>query len=184
MQDVYNELHASKDHGFETVVLDSLTEIQKFNMYWVMQEASQKRANVDVEVPAQRDWGVSLEQIRRMVRGFRDLEMNTIFTALMREDKDQRSGVTYIKPSLPGKLASEVAAFLDIVMYYYAKRIDKDGAVETRRLLLTQKTDTIVAKDRSGRLPQVIEAPTLTTIHQLMTKPTLIIPETEQEKVS
>lgn len=168
MQELYNELHRG-GHGYSTIVLDSLTEIQKFNMYNVMAEASDKRENVDVDVPAMRDWGVSLEQTRRMVRGFRDLQMNTIFTALSKEDKNARTGKTSILPSLPGKLAGEVAAFLDIVVYYYVREVDEEDGKVQKRLLLTQKTDEVVAKDRSGRLPQVIEAPTMTEIHKIMT---------------
>lgn len=168
MQEAYNEL-AEGRHGYSTVVLDSLTEIQKFNMYHVMQEAATKRANVEIEVPAMRDWGVSLEQIRRMVRGFRDLEMNTIFTALMVEDKDTKTGITTVKPSLPGKLAGEIAAFLDIVLYYYVKESETTEGTIQQRLILTQRTEKVVAKDRSGKLPQIIETPTMAEIYRFMT---------------
>jgi hypothetical protein len=171
MQKVYDELRQSRTHGYQTVVCDSLTEIQKFNMYDVMDTAFRKRpeGTVEIEVPAQRDWGVSLEQTRKMIRGFRDLPMHTIFTALAKDDRNPKTGIVTVKPSLPGKLASEVAAFLDIVMYYYVKEVKgPENKTEFRRLLLTQKTDTEVAKDRSGKLPQVIESPTMSTINTLM----------------
>ncbi len=170
MQAVYDELRLSTTHGYQTVVLDSLTEIQKFNMYWVMDEALKKRGpeKVEIDVPAMRDWGVSLEQIRKMVRGFRDLPLNTIFTALMKDDKDVRTGITTMKPSLPGKLASEIAAFLDIVVYYYIKEMATPEGPVPKRFLLTQKTAQQVAKDRSGKLPLTIEAPTMTIINNLM----------------
>jgi hypothetical protein len=170
MLQVYQELRLSTTHGYQTVVLDSLTEIQKFNMYEVMEQAFIKRpqGTVDVEVPAMRDWGVSLEQTRKIIRGFRDLQLHTIFTALAKDDKNPKTGLITMKPSLPGKLASEVAAFLDVVVYYYVKEVKSDGKSEYKRLLLTQKTDTEVAKDRSGKLPQVIESPTMKSINQLM----------------
>lgn len=174
MQEVYNQLLLGKEE-YQTVVLDSLTEIQKFNMYHVMQAALAKRGEekVELDVPAQRDWGVSLEQIRRMVRGFRDLQMNTIFTALERSDKNDRTGQVTLSPSLPGKLAGEIAAFLDIVVYYYVKEVPMpDGGTEFKRLLLSQKTDAVVAKDRSGKLPQIIEYPTMQQIHTIMTTKT------------
>lgn len=166
MQNVFNELAEGK-HGYKTVVLDSLTEIQKFNMYHVMEKAVLERSNQDPDVPAMRDWGISLEQTRRLVRGFRDLPMNTIFTALVREDTDKRTAITSYKPSLPGKAAGEIAAFLDIVVFYYQKPDPDTG--ELTRYLLTQKTETHVAKDRSGKLPMTIENPTMATIHKLMT---------------
>jgi hypothetical protein len=167
MQDVYNELHEG-NHPFKTVVLDSLTEIQKFNMYNIMEDVIQKRPDLDQDVPSMREWGKNLEQMRRMVRGFRDLDMHSIFTALSRVDKDQRSGAQLHQPSLSGKLAGEVAAFLDVVMYYYVKQSGDGDDAQYNRYLLTAKTDTHVAKDRSGSLPQVVENPTMKLVHDLM----------------
>jgi phage nucleotide-binding protein len=167
MQQVYDVLH-SGEHEYSTVVLDSLSEIQKFNMYTIMNDMTQKRPDLDPDVPRMREWGKNLEQMRKFVRGFRDLDMHTIFTALNTTDKDQKTGLTTMKPQLSGKLANEVAAFLDIVVYYYVKQIGSDEDAEFKRLLLTQKTDSQVAKDRTGRLPMVIESPTMKVIHELM----------------
>lgn len=167
MQELYNALYLG-EHPYRTIVLDSLTEIQKFNMYGIMHDLAQKRPDLDPDIPGMREWGKNLEQLRRFVRGFRDLPMHTIFTALNRTDKDTKTGITTMKPSLSGKLADEVAAFLDVVVYYYVKQIGDGTEAEFKRLLLTQKTDAQVAKDRSGRLPMVIENPTMSLIHELM----------------
>jgi hypothetical protein len=167
MQIVYDELYAG-GHGFQTVVLDSLTEIQKFNMYTIMAAVVQKRPDLDEDVPSMREWGKNLEQMRKFVRAFRDLEMHTIFTALNMTDKDQKTGATLMKPQLSGKLANEVAAFLDIVGYYYVKQIGAGDDMEFKRLLLTQKTDQQVAKDRTGLLPMVMEQPTMKSIYDTL----------------
>lgn len=170
MQKVYNELHQGS-HGFSTVVLDSLTEIQKFNMYAIMEKVYAEKGDtgkVDPDVPSMREWGKNLEQIRRFVRAFRDLRMHTIFTALEKTEKDDRTGQIFIKPSLSGKMADEVAAFLDIVMYYYVKDIQEGEETLTKRLLLTRKTSKHIAKDRSGKLPVVIEDPTMDKLYRLM----------------
>jgi hypothetical protein len=167
MQDVYNVLHSGK-HDYKTVVLDSLTEIQKFNMYQIMTDLVKIKDGVDPDIPGMREWGKNIEQIRRFVRGFRDLPMNTIFTALTRVEKDARTGVTTEMPMLSGKLAAEVAAFLDIVVYYYTKTVEEQGEKQLRRMLLTAKTEKHVAKDRSGRLPMIIENPTMAELYRLM----------------
>lgn len=164
MQKVYDELRLSQTHGFQTVILDSLTEIQKFNMYQIMTELIERRPDLDPDVPSMREWGKNLEQMRKFVRAFRDLPMNSIFTALVKQDKNDRTGVTTLLPSLSGKLAGEVAAFLDIVGYYYTKQVDQDGELVEKRLLLTAKTETIVAKDRTQMLPMVVEDPTMQKI--------------------
>lgn len=167
MQRVYDALFQG-GHGYNTVVLDSLTEIQKFSMYNIMNELIMSHPERDEEVPSMREWGKNLEQIRRMVRGFRDLEMHTIFTALAAEDKNQKTGLTTVRPSLSGKMAGEVAAFLDVVVYQYVKQQGDGEDMQYIRYLLTQKTDTHVAKDRTGKLPQVIEQPTMAQIHKIM----------------
>lgn len=160
MQEVYDALYAG-DHEYETVIIDSLTEVQKFNMYSVMaNRVETSSAQVDIDAPDIRAWGINLEQMRKYVRAFRDLPINTIFTALVKDDKDKRTGLTTRKPSLSGKLASEVAAFLDIVVYLYMKEVDG----EQTRLLLSSATDDVIAKDRTGKLPVVIQNPTMETI--------------------
>lgn len=168
MQKVYDELRLSKTHGFSTVILDSLTEIQKFNMYTIMEDLMEKRPDLDPDVPSMREWGKNLEQMRKFVRAFRDLPMNTIFTALKKEDKNEKTGMVTTLPSLSGKLAGEVAAFLDIVAYYYTKSVQTDEGMVEKRLLLTSKTETIVAKDRTRSLPMIIEEPTMQKIFDLI----------------
>lgn len=169
VQNVYNELHAG-GHGYNTVVLDSLTEIQKFSMYNIMSDLVAKKSDADPDVPGMREWGKNIEQIRRFVRGFRDLPMNSIFTALMKSDKDSKTGVVQMKPYLSGKLADEVAGFLDVVVYYYVKQVGAGDEAEFKRLLLTQATEQQVAKDRTGKLPMVIEDPTMAKLYDVMFK--------------
>lgn len=161
MQKVYDALYRG-DHDYKTVILDSLTEIQKFSMYNIMKGLMSSDPDRDPDVPGMREWGKNIEQMRRLVRAFRDLPMHTIFTALVAMDKDAKTGVMQSRPSLSGKLSGEVAGFVDIVAFLYTKVSD----TQVRRLLLTAATDRQIAKDRSGRLPQVIENPTMDLLNQ------------------
>lgn len=164
MQEVYDTLYAG-GHDYETVVLDSLTEIQKFNMYNIMQEVAAENSKMDIDVPSMREWGRNLEQMRKFVRGFRNLPMNTIFTCLAKSDKNAMTGRIHKKPYLSGKLADEIAAFLDVVLYMYVKEMDG----ENQRYLLTASTEEIVAKDRSGALPQVVQNPNMADLYKMIT---------------
>jgi phage nucleotide-binding protein len=185
--DLYEELKAG-NHDYRTVIVDSLTEAQKFNMSAVMAkrilEREAKGEEQDPDVPDMRAWGKNIEQIRKFVRAFRDLEMNTIFTALVKEDKNQRTGLIERKPYLSGKLADEVAAFLDIVVYYYMKRVED----EEMRLLLSAATDEYVAKDRTGKLPPLMgqnKPPTMEEIVKYAINNKPITPENStDEKVA
>jgi hypothetical protein len=165
MQQVYEALFDGK-HDYTTVVVDSLTEVQKMSMDAIMRKLIEEFEERSVDVPGLREWGINQEQTRKFVRAFRDLPMNTIFTALVKQDKNPRTGAMKRKPSLSGKLADEVSGFLDIVAYLYAKEIDG----ENKRILLCGQTEDTVAKDRSNKLPMTIEDPTMESIWQILNK--------------
>jgi hypothetical protein len=166
MQKVYDDLYKGS-HGYSTVILDSLTEIQKFNMYTVMEKLLEAHPDRDIDVPSMREWGKNLEQMRKFVRAFRDLPMNTVFTALKKEDRNDTTGRVTTKPSLSGKMGDEVAGFLDVVLYYYIKNTRVDGNNLQQRLLLTAKTESIIAKDRTGALPTIVQEPTMQKLYEL-----------------
>jgi SepF-like predicted cell division protein (DUF552 family) len=163
MENIYNELSIGI-HGFNTIIIDSLTEIQKMSMDGVMRRLIEENEERDADVPGMREWNINIEQTRKFVRRFRDLPVNTIFTALAKTDKNMRTGSSKRKPYLSGKVADEVAGFLDIVVYLYTKEV---GDVN-KRMLLTGQTEDTIAKDRSGRLDMVIEEPTMLKIFQQM----------------
>jgi hypothetical protein len=168
LQQVYDALFEGP-HPFKTVIVDSLTETQKFGMYGIMERAKIKDPERDPDLPGIGEWGKNTEQIRRFVRAFRDLpNVNTIFTALRMDDRN-KLGVTTTLPSLSGKLAREVSALVDEVLYMYVKNLG--GSYE--RLILAQKTEEIVAKDRSDNLPAVLQAPTMQMLYDYITHRTL-----------
>lgn len=159
MQSVYDQLHTNPSN-YTTVIIDSLTEVQKMSMDAVMRKLVAEYEERDADVPGIREWNINIEQTRKFVRAFRDLPINTIFTALSRSDKNPMKGSVRRKPSLSGKVADEVAAFLDIVVYMYAKEIDGVN----KRMILCASTEDTVAKDRTGKLPVIVEDPTMNEI--------------------
>lgn len=163
MQAVYDKLYEG-GHDFTTIVVDSLTEVQKLSMDAVMLKLVEQHEERDADVPGIREWNINLEQTRKFVRAFRDLPCNTIFTALSQTDKDIRTGAIKRKPSLSGKVKDEVAGFLDIVLYLYVKEINQ----ENKRMLLCEQTENTVAKDRSNTLPQTIESPSMEVLWNLL----------------
>lgn len=172
MGEIYGALYED-ELDYKTVVLDSLTEIQKFSMYNIMRDLTRKESERDPDVPGLREWGKNIEQTRRLIRAFRDLSsINVIFTALVVFDKDSRTGAIQARPSLSGKLSQEASGFVDFVVYMYTKLVGED----LRRLMLTAGTDRQIAKDRSGQLPELLEDPSMKLIHSY------IYNDTKQEK--
>lgn len=156
------------NNPYKTVVVDSLSELQKFSMSQIMEAVVMKDRERDPDIAGLREWGKNGEQVRRFVRAFRDLPCNTIFTALVSEDRDERTNSYKSRPGLPGKLKGEVGGYVDIVMYMYRKEIGPAVKREIKTLVLTQGTERQVAKDRSGKLPELMEAPTMQDIYNFV----------------
>lgn len=159
MQRVYEALR-DENHGYQTIIIDSLSEAQKMSMDLIMKKLVEQHEERNEDVAGIREWNINIEQTRKFVRAFRDLPVTTIFTALNRIDINKMTGAQKTKPALSGKVADEVAAFLDIVGYLYPKEIEG----ENKRLLLCQATQNNVAKDRTKKLGQVLFDPTMSDI--------------------
>lgn len=163
LQTIYNELYRGT-HGYKTVVLDSLSEIQEQSMLQIMDELAitgrPSGGEVDIDIPAMREWGKNRTQTRKFVRAYRDLPMNTIFTCLAMDEKDKKTGLSRIMPQLTGKSRQEVPGFIDYVFYMFVKN--------EQRQLLTTMTDKVVAKTRNETLPTVITDPTMDKLIKLM----------------
>ena len=163
---IMNDL-AESEHGYETIIIDSLSEVQKINMYYNMRRAGknpmEEKADWD-------DWGRSLEAMRQFTRAVRDLPFNTIMTCLVEDKKDQKTGKSTKWPYFTGKFQTEVAALPDEVFYYYMIEIwneEQEDNVPVRALL-TSATENVIAKDRSGTLDQVIINPTMSLLYNEM----------------
>lgn len=161
--EIHNKLKAENAGYYKTVVIDSLTELQKLDMAGIMKDLVSRRPDLDEDVPSQREWGKSIEHMRRIVRAYRDLEMNTIFTCLAIVDKDENGTVTYT-PSLPGKLKMEISGFVDVVGYMTTAQ---DNGETTRRMQFAQ-TRKVIAKDRTDALGDVVDEPTVPMLWELM----------------
>lgn len=162
MQKIYDDLYRDPKR-YKTVCIDSLSELRVMFMTEVMKDVVAENSDRDPDVPGIREYSKNTEQVRKLVRGFRDLPCNTIFTALSATVLD-KNNIPRTVPALTNKLTGEVPGLVDCVFYMYTKMV----AREEKRLLLTSKTEREVAKDRSTKLPKVVEEPTFRQIYDLM----------------
>lgn len=162
LQDVYYALHAG-GHDYQTVIIDSLTELNDYCIDQVVVEAKLKKPDFD-DVLEIFHWNKVASRMLRMIRIFRDLPMSTIFIAHMTEDRDTRSGKILKQPLLTGQLKKKLPTIPDLVLYQYIAEVEDQGQ---RRLLLTQKTDTCVAKARGVNLPAIMGIEDDITMQQL-----------------
>lgn len=159
---LYDELHSAIDPvtdtlPFKTLGVDNLTELQKLDMKDIMAVTpAVLEGRQDASVPSMREWGISQDHIRKVVRAFRDLPCHTIFTCHVDIKPDNMNRNIY-GPDLPGKLRNQITGFVDVVGYLYAT--EHEGAIV--RKLQTAKTDTVIAKDRLNSIGDVVINPTI-----------------------
>jgi phage nucleotide-binding protein len=160
LESVYNTLYHSIEDGriyYKTVVIDSLSELTDVDMRAIMKDAKLRNPDkVDVDVPSQREWGKARVHMRTIVRAFRDLPCNTVFTSQVATLQEEGQPTKYF-PGFAGKLRTEIPGFCDIVGYLYPE--NQQGVII--RKLQVQGTRRVVAKDRTSSLGEVMENATI-----------------------
>lgn len=144
--------HTAAAAQFDTVILDSITEIA---------EKVLSNAKGQVKDPRQA-YGELIEKMTTVVKQFRDLQgKNVIMFAKEERQKDEQLNAMMFMPSMPGsKLGGQLPYLFDEVFHL---GIGKEPDGSTYRYLRTQPDFTHTAKDRSGALNE-LEIPNLTTI--------------------
>jgi len=147
MREIYSEL-AQGSHGYQTLVLDSLTELQKKKVDDVEQKG---RKGMTLQ-----KWGEVITWTRKLVRSLRDLPMNVIVLCLSKEqeedDGDQKR--LRIRPDVHGStLPLELAGFFDVVGYAHT-RPQKEGI--RHAIAFKSPGGRIITKDRSGLLEAIM----------------------------
>jgi len=122
----------TQKHDFETVVIDSITEIND-----IIKQDIEKRTGKGMQL---NDWWELAKRIRNIFRSFRDLPMHVIFLAQEAVELDEGT-IVKITPSLNGKAATEISYFMDNVGYLY---IDKTG----ERKMMTNPNSKFLTKNR------------------------------------
>ena len=163
----FNEIYEylkKGDHPYKSVVIDSVTEIQKLGLFeFVYGTDSVSKAFkgdvLNIKTAEIQHWGKSLTQMSMLIRFFRDLPIHSFFTALTNHDKDESTGRVSSKVSLPGKQADEIPGIPDILGYLGVAPTPQDPK---KRVMIFQPDGKLHAKDRTDALGIMIEYPTVT----------------------
>lgn len=139
----------------QTVIIDTLDALQKL----LIEE--RKRAE-HKETMAIADWGWLGDQLRLIVRNYRNLDLNVIFCCHVKTQEDGETGQTFVAPALQGAMGDEIAAYVDIAGLLRAAPVNKvkDGKqVRVLQRLFQTSPDARHPwlKDRSGTLPMDLE---------------------------
>lgn len=147
----------------KTVVIDSISELQKRHLDEHLKKQFQKDRNRNPFLPYQADYLVNTETLRQAVVSFRDLDRNLIVTAHFVEDKDESSGTIFVRPAVTPKLSSTLIGIMDFVGFL-SLDIGKDG--EEVRKLQVKPSKRVVAKTRLAFPGPILKDPTFADIIQ------------------
>lgn len=126
----------NQEHEFETLVIDSITEISD-----IIRIQIEKKAGRKMQI---QDWWELSSKIEGIIKDIKEIDINVLVIAqelnITDEDKIQK-----IVPSLNGKSSTKICYYMDIVWYIH---VDKTG----KRHLITNQSDKLLTKDRTGKI--------------------------------
>jgi len=144
---------ASGQHPFESVVVDSISEVQK-------KLKDQVSASGDMD---QRKWGEMLTHMEALIRRLRDLTehpTNPLTAIVITAMTEERGGKW--RPYVQGQLRTTLPYFIDIVGYMFVQALPSPDPSQPSpgsvRRLLTRPSPQFEAGERvQGRLPEYID---------------------------
>lgn len=146
---------------FETLVIDSLTEIQRLFKQDIIEDNGR-------DAFSQQDWGKLADQMRKFIRMIRDLNCHVVCTCLLDSYIEEASGQRYLKPMFEGrKTKAEIMQFFSACGYLAKKSTDVDGTKTWERHLVLDAPSYIVSKP-CHPVGGVIENPDLEEIIDLI----------------
>lgn len=138
----------------DTIVIDTIDEMGRI----LVKERLEQTRKDTFQIA---DWGWLGDQMRGIVRAFRNLDMHVVFTCHLKQTEDGETGRQYFKPALQGAMGDEIAGYVDLALLLRTQNVTRVVDGESRRVMLRQLVTVPDPsfpwiKDRSGALPPEI----------------------------
>ncbi len=130
---------------YRTVILDSLSELEAYCFNQLLGITDTTRLDEETQSAEWTEYKKNHTMILRVVRAFRDLPMNVIFTCGEKYTQDETKKFKYV-PALTGQLAKKVQGFMDMVGYYVQAK--KGDEIERRLYVMPSASGRYDAKHR------------------------------------
>jgi hypothetical protein len=158
LQKAYDWLEANPDHGFDWVIIDSVTEMQKLCMVGILKAGKAENSKRDIDIPALQDWNKYYNMFDRFIAAFNDLPANILYTATVMQNENEE-GMPIVMPNLRGRgtgysISQNFCATLGFVAYLQKETEGKAQDAKTTRRLLFENMPPYFAKDRYNVFPR------------------------------
>jgi hypothetical protein len=130
---------------YKTVVIDSLSELEAYCFNQLLGITDSTRLDEETQAAEWGEYKKNNTMILRVVRAFRDLPMNVIFTCGEKYTQDETKKFKYV-PDMTGQLAKKIQGFMDMVGYYVMGKAGDD--VQRRLYVMPSGTGRYDAKHR------------------------------------
>lgn len=175
IEEAYEWLYDNPDHGYDWIVIDSITQMQQLLLRNILELAVKENGNRDLDIPAIQDHQKWQNMFKRFVLAYCDLEVNVLFTALVRNEEDEE-GEQFVTPDIQGKgyqMSQAICGMMSAYGYMQVKRKKvkaKDGTEKVARVrrITWQDTGVIRGKDRYDVLAPYTEGKTLQQITEMI----------------
>lgn len=156
--------NSGKPIPYKWFAIDSLTELQRVGMRSLLDQAVANNPSRDPDIPSLQDYLKNQEMFRRMIKGFNELPVNVIYTALVVQITDAEGNEQLIPDIKGGKrqgysYCKEICGMMTSFGYLQARSVKTkgtDGKVtrhEERKIIwketATRSGGLITAKDRT-----------------------------------
>ena len=140
-------------HKIDTIVIDSLTEIQRLFKQDILSKHRKERFTLQM-------WGEQADSMRKFIRFVRDVPVNVVCTALMESVIDEADGQRHVSPSFEGKkTGSEIMQYFNCVGCLYKTQTEEG----IERVLMLEGPNRVTCKT-SYPLPNQIKNPIMSDI--------------------
>jgi hypothetical protein len=145
--DFYYAVRDAKNPQFETIVIDSLNELQVLVTQYVVSKFSNVKRQYDDQLTLA-DYGKANRDFSKVVRLFLKLPYHIVFTAVSTQREGGELEEVQIAPKFVGKqVGPDVQRMMDMIGYCHAKRTP-DGS--SQHYVSFRITPQYLAKDRLG----------------------------------
>lgn len=162
------------NHDYETVVVDTLTQVQLMCMQFILHEAEDRDPNRPSSTPRRQDWGQLGELMRPLIFNYRNLPMNVVFVCQERVDKgsdDDDEATNRRVPDLSPSVRGAALAAVELIGRVYQKEVrtvnkktKRESSKWETRMLVGAHEDFDTGNRMGVKLPRILRNPTMDMI--------------------